>query len=69
MSFRRSQVTKEPRLSGLLADPVIRVAMACDGVTEEEVKSLVRRVRGNLLVSQPYARQETRRLVAIKREE
>jgi hypothetical protein len=41
----RSQVPREPSLNDLLSEPIIMMMMARDGVTEDDIRILVSRVK------------------------
>jgi len=41
----RSRVPREPSLDDLLSEPIVMMMMARDGVTEDEIRILVSRVK------------------------
>ncbi len=58
---RLRAVTKRPSLREMLADPIIRVVMARDGVTEQELFGAIAKARGRLAGRHMTDRDASRR--------
>jgi len=44
-NYRRDDLHREPTLSEMLADPIVRARMAVDGVSDDDIVALMRRPR------------------------
>lgn len=48
MMTTRHHLEREPSLTEMLADPIVRAVMARDGITKDELKGLIGAVQGKL---------------------